>query len=283
MKTILVPTDFSDYAFYALKTAACIAKKLNACVKLVHVSQLSSSAFAQGYFYKEYFDQYNQQIEKDFEKLLNQDFLKGLRTEKHFVVNAPMQELFRDDKFKDVDLIVIGSHGTSGINKFMIGSNTEKIIRVADAPVLTVKKEFEDFSFSNMVFASNFYEESYSGFKKIKFFADLYKAQIHLLKVVTPKHFEPTPVSKKLIEDFTKKFQLTNVSINIYNATSIENGITNFANEKKADMIALTTHGRTGLAYLIHGSQAENVALHEGRPVLSVKIKDTPVHFPGTD
>lgn len=274
MKTILVPTDFSTHALYALKAAAGIANKLDAKIQLVHVSQIYSSDFDENCYYREYYDQYKKQIEKDFEKLLHQDFLKGIQIEKHFVVKTPMQELFINDHFKEVDLIVIGSHGKSGISKLLIGSNTEKIIRVADAPVLTIKNEFEDFSFRNMVFASNFYEESYSAFEKIKFFADLYRAHIHLLKVVSPRDFEATPVSKKLIANFIKKFQLTDVSFSIYNATNIEKGITDFANEIQADIIALATHGKTGLAHLIQGSHAEHVAQHEARPVLTVKIKE---------
>lgn len=281
MKTILVPTDFSDHALYALKVAASIAKKINAKIMLVHLCSLSSSEFAESYYYKEYFELHKTQTEKKLDKLLNLDFLTELKVSKHFALDRTMQGLFDDDKYRDVDLIVIGSHGKSGYNKVFIGSNTEKIIRMADAPVLTIKKETEHFSIRKMVFASNFYKEAYPVFEKIKFFADLYKADIDLLKVITPKDFEPTPVSKKLIEDFAKKFKLTDASHNIYNATSIEKGITDFCDEKKADLLSLTTHGRTGLAHLIHGSLAEHVAQHGERSVLSVKIKEYPENISG--
>lgn len=281
MKTILVPTDFSDHAYYALKTAASIAKKINAEIMIVHLCSLSSSDFAESYYYKEYFELHKTQIELNLDKLLKLDFLAELNVSRHFVLDKTMQTLVSDKKFKNVDLIVIGSHGKSGFNKVLIGSNTEKIIRMADAPVLTIKKETEHFVIRKMVFASNFYKEAYPVFEKIKFFADLYKADIELLKVITPKDFEPTPISKKLIEDFAKEFQLTDATHNIYNASSIEKGITDFCNEKKADLISLTTHGRTGLAHLIHGSLAEHVAQHGEHSVLSVKIKEYPENISG--
>lgn len=281
MKTILVPTDFSDHAYYALKTAASIAKKINAKIILVHLCSLSSSDFAESYYYKEYFELHKAQTEKNLDKLLKLDFLAGHKVTKHFVFDRTMRGLFDGNTYKNVDLIVIGSHGKSGHNKVFIGSNTEKIIRMADAPVLTIKKEFESFTIRKMVFASNFYKETYPVFEKIKFFADLYKADIDLLKVITPKDFEPTPVSKKLIEDFAKEFQLTNASHNIYNASSIEKGITDFCNERNADLIALTTQGRTGLAHLIHGSLTESVAQQGDRPVLSIKIKEYPENISG--
>ena len=53
MKTILVPTDFSDHALYALKVAASIAKKINAAIKLVHVYNLPSYVFTEDIYYAE--------------------------------------------------------------------------------------------------------------------------------------------------------------------------------------------------------------------------------------
>ena len=119
-----------------------------------------------------------------------------------------MWEVINSEQFKNSDLIVMGSHGISGFSKVFIGSNTEKVVRLADSPVLTIKNEIEDFGVKNMVFASNFFEESHTVFKKIKFFADLYKTHIYLLKVITPKEFEPTPVSQKLLNRFINRFNL---------------------------------------------------------------------------
>ena len=204
------------------------------------------------------------------------DFLKEIVITQHFELNMPMWKLAIDKKYKDADLIVMGSHGNSGLSKIFIGSNTEKIVRLAKSPVLTIKNEHEDFKVKKMIFTSDYYGESYTVFEKIKFFADIYEAHIHLLKVITPIEFEPTPISKKLMEDFVEHFKLTDYSINIYNATSIEKGITDFSDEINADLIAIETHGRTGIAHLINGSLAEDVANHIDRPVLSIKMDEEP-------
>ena len=273
MKTILVPTDFSDHALYALKVAASIAKKINAEIKLIHAFNIPTAEYVEDYYYEEYYNEIKAQAEKKLNTLADMDILKGIEISKHFVTNVLMWELVTDNKYKDVNLIVIGSHGESGFNKVFIGSNTEKIVRLADSPVLTIKNEDVDFNIKTMVFASDFYGDSYAVFEKIKFFADLYKAHIHLLKVITPKDFEPMPVSNKLMEDFVKKFELSNFTINIYNAFSVEKGITDFSDEINVDLIAIETHGRTGIAHLINGSLAEDVASHIDRPVLSVKME----------
>ncbi len=274
MKTILVPTDFSEHALYALRVAASIAKKTNAQIELVHAYDITSSTFSENFYYEKFYDQLKKEAEERLNKLVDMDILKGIEVSKHVITNMLIGRLVIHNKYKDADLVVIGSHGTSGHSEIFIGSNTEKVVRLAISPVLTIKNEHTDFDIKEMVFASNFYEESYTDFKKIKDFADLYKANIHLLKVITPKNFEPTPVSKKLVEDFAEHFNLTDCSLNVYNATSIIKGITDFSDEINADLIAIETHGRTGFAHLINGSLAEDVANHIDRPVLSIKMEE---------
>lgn len=275
MKTILLPTDFSEHAFYALKVAASIAKKINAELKIIHVNNSTPAEFSDNYYYREFYNQLKTETEQKLNELVDLDFLKGIKVSKQIVINMLLWELVKDKKYKDVDLIVIGSHGKSGYQKAFLGSNTEKIIRMADAPVLTIKNDHDDFSIKSMIFASDFNEESYTFFDKIKFFIDLYQAHINLLKVITPKNFEPTPVSKKLMADFVKKFELKNYTANIFNAVNIEKGISDFAEEINTDLIAIETHGRTGISYLINGSIAEDIATHVARPVLSVKMEET--------
>lgn len=273
MKTILVPTDFSDHALYALEVAASIAKKIEGKIKLVHVNNFPSSEFAENHYYQKFYEQTIAQAEEKLNKLVGMDILKEIKVSKHVVTNMLMWELVKDDKYKDADLIVIGSHGKSGFQKAFIGSNTEKVIRMAETPVLTIKNEHKDFNIKSIVFASDFHDDSYIVFKKIKFFADLYKVRIDLLKVITSKNFEPRSVSRKLMENFAKKFNLSNSPINIYNATNIETGIIDFSDEINANLIAIETHGRTGIAHLINGSLAEDIAIHIDRPVLSIKMQ----------
>ena len=275
MKTILVLTDFSEHALYALKVAASIAKKINAQIKFVHTYDLSISTFSENYYYKEYYDQIKDLTEKKLNKLVDMDILKDIEVSKHVITNMDIRKLVTHNKYKNVDLIVIGSHGTSEQSELFIGSNTEKVVRFANSPVLTIKNEHSYFNIKEMVFALNSHDESYAVFEKIKLFADLYNAHIHLLKVITPNDFEPTPISKMLLKDFVEHFKLTNYSINIYNASSIEKGITDFSDEIDADLIAIETHGRTGIAHLINGSLAEDVANHVDRPVLSIKMEKT--------
>jgi len=275
MKTILVPTDFSEHALFALKVAASIAKRTKSKIQLIHAGNVPATpdSFQSFHYYDRFHQELKARAEEQITELAQLDFLKGIEIEKHLVSDHLIWEIKNGKWFKSADLIVIGSHGASGFSKSFIGSNTEKIVRLADSPVLTIKNEIDDFNCKTMVFASDFLEESYRSFEKIKYFADLYKVHINLLKVITPKSFELTPVSQKLIKDFVDKFDLKKYSVNIYNCPSIESGIIGFSDEVDTNLIAIETHGRTGFAHLVNGSLAEDIVKQETKPVLSIKIK----------
>ena len=278
MKTILVPTDFSEHALYALKTAAIIAKKMYAQIRLVHTFDLPSKEAQEDAQFKDFYDQLSAAKKEKLDALTKMDFLKGITVSVHFEPNMKPWEMVTKDKYKNADLIVIGSNGKSGSHDLFIGSNAEKIIRMASAPVLTVKKEDEVFDIRKIVFASDFHDDSYTVFKKIKFFIDFYKAQVDLLKVITPRYFETTNTSTKLMKDFAKKFNLTNFTINTWNDSNIEDGILNFSNRQKTDLIAIETHGKSGVNHIIGGNLAENIADDAKLPVLTIKINEKEQH-----
>jgi nucleotide-binding universal stress UspA family protein len=272
MKTILVPTDFSDYALYALKVAASIARKINARIKLVHVYNLPSSGVSQFSYYENFFNEVRTNAEQQLDTLIYSPFMKNIPVEKHLMTDKLMWEMVTDDKFRNSDLIVMGSHGKSGFNKVLIGSNTEKVVRMADAPVLTIKKEYKKFNIKKIVFACDYNDKNCNVFKKIKFLINAFHPELHLLKVITPSSFESTPESMDSFHAFTRKYGLRNTTVNIYNHRSIETGIIKFSEAVKADLIIIPTHGSTGIAHLINGSLAESLVKHEPKPILSIKI-----------
>lgn len=77
----------------------------------------------------------------------------------------------------------------------------------------------------------------------------------------------------KLIKEFVRFNELQNYTINIYNDKVEEDGIIYFAQDIEADLIALATHGRTGLLHLLSGSIAEDVVNHAKRPVWTFRLK----------
>ncbi|MFT5183116.1 MAG: nucleotide-binding universal stress UspA family protein [Flavobacteriales bacterium] len=288
MGVILVPTDFSKCATYATEVGASLARDSGSKLYIMHIINLPTYESAsnnekwhntaEGIFL-------GKLVQKKFATMRQQPFLQDLDVEVIVKYNSVYESVSEMAKEKNVDMIVMGSHGVSGAEEYFIGSNAERVIRTSEIPVLTIKSRHENFKVKDMVFASNFFEESYGVFASIVEFAKVFDSRIHLLKVVTPNHFETTRYSLKLMEDFIEATKLeVDHTINIFNDDKIENGIHHFAEEVDADLIAMETHGRSGIKHMLWGSITEGVANHAKLPVLSVRIpkeaENTKVIFP---
>ncbi len=278
MKRILVPTDFSKYSLHAAKLAAAIAKKFDARIFFLHVVSIpinetgiipgqTQQDVAEGLFILK-------MVRKNFQKLLSQDFLKDVQVAQAIQFDGVYESVTEQCKKHDIDLIVMGTHGTSGfINEYLIGSNTDKIVRLSEIPVLTVRDEVKDPNFNEVVFASDFEEGVSESFHLIQNFIELFDAKVDLLRVITRDDFYYTEPMLEIMEKFAKEKGLSNYTSHIYTAESVQEGINQFAKRQNADLVATITHGRRGLARLFNGSITSDVMGSSSVPVLSVRSK----------
>lgn len=276
MKKIAVPTDFSECSLQALRTAASIARQLPAEIHLVHVYERPIYGFVDLTVDNDELRLLRKEIEQEFQRLSNADFLKGLPLRKWMLADMKLPEILEHDVLKEVDLVVMGSHGARK-NGWLVGSNAEKMVRSSKAPVLVIKgDDGGEFYPRDLVFASNFYGESEDNFEKVKFFSDWFEVRVHLLKVITPGDFENSTYSLRQMESFAKRKDLNDYTINTFNHRYIESGVLEFSHKIKADLIAMETHGRTGLSHLVNGSLTEELVKESDIPVLSVRMKEKP-------
>jgi nucleotide-binding universal stress UspA family protein len=274
MKRILVPTDFSEHAEYALRVAAQIAKQNNSEILLLHMLELphqAGDAMGSGHQIPEIMF-YKDKAISNLEDLMDVDFLEGINVSEIIQFEKAFDGILAVSKKNNVDLVVMGSHGTSGFQEMFIGSNTEKVVRFSEAPVLVIKNKVNDFSASNFVFASDFSNEIKKPFAQLVDFAKSFDANLSLVTINTPNSFKPTHVAEKIMNDFMKEFNYPKYTLNIYNDVNVEKGILNFANSVNADLIGMCTHGRTGFAHFFNGSISEDLVNHAVRPVITFKI-----------
>lgn len=276
MKKILVPVDFSKPAENALRVAAELAKKNKAELYVLHVVEMAETLFG-----TEQFNVNDEQIiffmkmaKKRFAKFLDQPYLEGLKVNDYVEVGSPTMGIREVEENENIDLVIMGSNGASGIDEILIGSNTEKVVRHSKVPVLVIKQEFEHLDMKNIVFASNFEEENLDAFKHAKTFADSFEAELHLLYVNLPgNQFYSSEEITKQINNFLEKANMSDFdNIKIYNDYTIELGVINGAKSLKADLIAMPTHGRKGLSHFFNGSIGEDVVNHSTLPVITFKI-----------
>ena len=274
MKRILVPTDFSNFAESALQVAASIAKKNNCEIFLLHLLELPhqmNDAVTDGRSIPEVM-LFIQKANEKLQKIKEQPYLDGISIHSSIQFERAFTGILSFYKKNEIDLIIMGSHGTSGVEEMVIGSNTEKIVRLSEIPVLVIKKNNPNFAFNNFVFASDFSEETKKPFQKMVEFAKMFNANLFLVTICTPNSFKTTKEAEGIMKKFIKGFEIKNYTAHIYNDVNIENGIVNFTNSINADLIGLCTHGRTGFAHFFNGSISEDLVSHTVKPVITFKI-----------
>lgn len=277
MKKIIVPIDFSEHSDFALETAANIAKKGNSEILALHMLEISEAVLthsdsdqkAKAFFLIE-------MAKKRFETFLDKDYLEGVLVTpivKHFKVFSEVNDVALEH---DADMIIMGSHGASGLKEFFIGSNAEKVVRHSDIPVMIVKHSPILMNFENVVFASDFSDASVAPYKEAQKLFNNLNTSMQLVYVNTPNSkFRSTPEMEKRVAGFLKAAEgdLAKLKdVNYVSDYTVEKGILNFANATGADLIAVSTHGRTGLSHFFEGSISEDITNHSTLPVMTFKI-----------
>ena len=142
---ILVPTDLSEYADYALDYAIALAQKLQARLTLLYVIHLTPLAMGDigvsGLV--PYLDEMETDAQQRMQALLNRVHQEGLQGETAVVQGVPFQSIVDMAENKNVDMIVMGTHGRTGLTHALMGSVAEKVVRLAPCPVLVTRGKTE--------------------------------------------------------------------------------------------------------------------------------------------
>ncbi len=150
LKRILLPTDFSDSSGQAVRYACEFAARFDAELHLLHVLQdIVASVPEPGLAFPlpgDYMQELQASAEKALDKVLDADWEKDRKVVKTTRQGPPFLEIIRYARENDIDLIVMGTHGRSGLAHVLLGSVTEKVVRKAACPVLTVRPSGHQFT-----------------------------------------------------------------------------------------------------------------------------------------
>lgn len=151
IRSILLPTDFSDCGNYALSYAASLARRFGASVICVHVIEpmvptVGYSGMTEPLPIADISDQLEDSAERELPKLAECEECAGLEIEEVIVHGEAAAEIVRVAKERKVDLIVVSSHGRKGLGRILFGSTAEAVVRHAPCPVLVVKPSQEEAS-----------------------------------------------------------------------------------------------------------------------------------------
>jgi universal stress protein A len=141
IKSILFPTDFSEYNEAALKLASTLASESMATLYIIHVHDVQSVSAAAGEF--SYLDAptWQEQLRNAEEQLENVvPSISDVSYERECLTGNPVVEILKFAECQNIDLIVMASHGRTGLPRLLMGSIAEGVMRKAPCPVLIVKQ-----------------------------------------------------------------------------------------------------------------------------------------------
>lgn len=150
IKKVLVPIDFSDYSKSALKYAVNFAKSFNAEIILVYVVEpvIYPPDFSMGQIAMPSINaEWDDRAKDELQKLAKSDITGAGNVKTIIKTGKPFVEIIETAKEEDVDLIIIATHGHSGVEHILFGSTAEKVVRKAPCPVLTLREPIKGYDY----------------------------------------------------------------------------------------------------------------------------------------
>jgi nucleotide-binding universal stress UspA family protein len=291
-KVIMVPTDGSGFDREAIRVALRIAERSDAKVRLVRVLATGSffgmAATAEGTAIAA------EVVRSERDTALSE--LYALAAECRAASTAsitvdlhagPIGDVLQGyARRNDVDLIVISTHGRSGISRLSLGSVTDSLIRHTTIPVLVVKPPTSYLNpqvieaFKRIVVPLDGSTLAEQILPRVLELAKLEEAEITLLNVLIPQSYSQKEIADPNLPWWDKdisqaqsylfriagRLRRTGVAVttDIVIGENVASAIGDFASRERADLIAIATHGRGGLARMIRGSVADAI-MHSGR------------------
>lgn len=279
MKTILVPCDFSKQAVNAFRFALDIARQSGGEVHLTHVIELpvmhDSVLMPVMSFEEVLLKELKDKSQVEFAKLVKKYAEPNDKVKTATQFGAPSRMILSYIEENKIDLVLMGTKGATGVKEFVIGSNAEKVVRNSPVPVIAIKNYPKLNSIKDIVLPNTLHTEIQEDLlMKIKAMQNFFKATLHIVWINTPSNFTRDITTHQRLQDFAKRFLFKNYTIHVFNDLYEEDGIINFAHSIKADMIAMGTHGRKGLAHILSGSVAEDVVNHIDIPIWTYTMRN---------
>lgn len=287
MKTqrILVPIDFSELSDKVIQVAVDYARLFEAKITLFHA-----------YHSQPVMTEYDG-LGMNFENVetinLLEDSISGqissLSSEKvpNEIAETPIVELGTAaqsiiDAAQNYDMVIMGTHGRTGFQRFILGSVAEKVIRGTDKPVLLVEQFSKVFPLKKIMVTTDFSANSFKVFPLVVSIAKKSNAQVELVHIMSKEHFgdmseidELVKIREGWMDDIEETF-FTGISDKlskevIVSSKSTHEAIFELNFSRKYNMIMMATLGKSTLKHLVMGSTAATVARSVETAVLVLK------------
>lgn len=278
---ILVPTDGSKCAQAAVGYADDLARRYEAEVHALCVAD--SRTLESG----PHFDQVKKERANLAERTCNDLSVSGVSVEQAVLADIPHKAILKYTSEEDIDLIVMGTHGRTGVERYLLGSVTEKVVRLSDVPVLTVKAEDDSevtYPYTDVLVPTDGSQGAEAAIGPAVDIAHTYDARLHALCVVDTMALGVDVRSYAILDALeesaqsaveTIEAQATHASVSEIE-TAIEHGnpyrgIRSYVQAHDIDLVVMGTHGRSGIERYLLGSVTEKTVRTSPAPVMTVR------------
>ena len=296
IQTILATTDFSDESRSGVRYAVALAEKMHASVALLHIiEQPSRLSGEESIILAREDSEVTTLAGERLEVLAKLESKSGVTVTSTVRTGNPFNEITTAASEDAADLIVIATHGHTGVTRVVLGSTAERVVRHAPCPVLTVPTRTKPkrtgktlgLRLKKILVPMDFSKLSKDALPWATFLAEQFEAEIILFHVVEKFPIDYllgkeltshtiVPLIKQAEADFEIVASDLAKAFGIKISAAVREGkpheeICETARTLDADLIVLTTHGYTGLKHVWLGSTAERVVRHASCPVLVVR------------
>lgn len=277
---ILIPTDGSDCAEAAVDYAEDLATRYGATVHAVCV--VDPRKLEHGPHY----DQEKEKYTNIAENTCNDLSAADLSAKPAALTDLPHKAILQYATKHDIDLIVMGTHGRTGVERYLLGSITEKVVRLSDVPVLTVRDEDDEvtYPYTDILVPTDGSEGAGAAIGPAVDVASKYDARVHALSVIEPMALGVDVRSEAILDSLEKaardavetvEEQATQASVSAVKI-AIEHGspyraIRSYIDEYEIDLVVMGTHGRSGIERYLLGSVTEKTVRTSPVPVMTVR------------
>ncbi|MEI6122497.1 MAG: universal stress protein [Bacteroidota bacterium] len=275
MRQIVVAIDFSKNSVHALEYAISIANVIGAHIIMVWVDKPDSDESIYNNSTHEHRQEAKARLE-EFVKTYSKSLKKGTLSYK-LRKGKVYKEIANQAKYNDAYLIVTGSHGVSGFESFMIGSNASKIVTYSPCPVITLRESYAVKKTIKKVILP--IDNSSSTRQKVPFameFAKCFCSEIHMLelqsstlKSIRAKVNSYTSQVEKYLTENGVNYKVKSVD-----ASNITTATIKYAEDVKADLIIIMTEQEEETSNIWLGPYALQMVNNSSIPVLSIHPKE---------
>ncbi len=278
MKTILVPTNFTDVGKNALSYATILAQKLKAKITLIHAyPNFTHPTEDAGQVYHKQAELFKKEAEQKLKSLCEEVESTSSCTSDFINVGGVAKEVIVSyaNETKP-DILVIGTESLSPIDRIIFGTITGKVMKEVDCPLLIVPEDVPYKPFQKLAFAIDYHDSDVEEIRFVEKLADKFAAEVHVIHVVADD--ENIPYEERFFEYFKKNVlkaaQSENITFKLIRGGNIVSELEKYAKKEAIDILAVAKTKKNLLEKLLFGSVSQRLFYHTHIPLLIFQARD---------